>query len=101
MSPVRATIQAEMDLFHAVEQFLGCNFPTLPVVEDDRLVGRLSRKELLRAVQRFVSGYEKTRRQRIQVAAAGAQRPKSIEAMQRSAGRLSREVLADLFSRFR
>ena len=99
MSEIRVVVAASMDLFQTAEQFLCCNFPTLPVVEDERLVGRLSRKEMLRAVRNFIQ-----LDQRQQLAAHRARdlnRPKSIEGMQQAAAKLGRAGLADLFSRNR
>ena len=106
MSTVRVVIEARMDLFQIVKQFLGCNFPTLPVVRVDKvrgdtLLGRLSRKELLRATQRFLSQAERERNRQIKEAARGGERPRSIEDMQQFAARNSPKGLAGLFSRNR
>ncbi|MCH9647345.1 MAG: CBS domain-containing protein [Deltaproteobacteria bacterium] len=99
MSEIRVVVEASMDLFQTAEQYLCCNFPTLPVVDGERLVGRLSRQEMLRAVRDFIQ-----LDMRQQLAAHEAQdlnRPKSIEGMQQAAANLGRKGLADLFSRKR
>jgi len=106
MSTVRVVIEAQMDLFQVVKQFLSCNFPTLPVVRvdeehGDELLGRLSRKELLRATQVFIAHAEKERARHLKAAAKAGERPKSIEEMQQSAASHSAKGLAGLFSRNR
>jgi CBS domain-containing protein len=101
MSTVKVVVEAHMDLFQTVKQFLSCNFPTLPVVQDGRLLGRLSRKELLRATQRFIAQAERERKRHMKEAAKAGERPRSIEEMQQSAASHSRQGLAGLFSRNR
>lgn len=99
MSEIRVVVEASMDLFKTAEQFLCCNFPTLPVVEAERLVGRLSRKEMLRAVRDFIQ--VDMQQQLAAHQARDLSRPKSIEGMQQAAANLGRKGLADLFSRKR
>lgn len=101
MSPIRTVIEARMDIFETAKQFLSCNFPTLPVVEDGRLLGRLSRKDMLRAIQLFIARNEARRLRQMKEAAKAGERPRSIEDMQQTAARFSRKGLADLFSRNR
>lgn len=100
MSPVETALSPDTDMLSAIETFLANNFPLLPVVEDGRLVGRVTRLDLLIAVRALLASEGVVRRADADLAAASS-RPQSIEAMQRSAGRLGRDVLAQLFSRNR
>ncbi len=61
MSKVRATLSVDMDLFAAALVFLDCNFPILPVLDGDRLVGRLTRQELLRRVEALNRSLQRAR----------------------------------------
>jgi CBS domain-containing protein len=45
------TIDAQMDLYEAAKLFIGARRRRLPVVEGGRLVGQLSRRDLLRAIR--------------------------------------------------
>jgi CBS domain-containing protein len=100
MSPLRVILRPTMDMFHAAQQFLQCHFPTLPVVDGDRIVGRLRRQDMLRCIQaRLIEDanryQEKVNRER------AAQRPKSIQAMQETAAASSPKNLARRFTRNR
>ncbi len=101
MSVVRVVLEPDMDIFQTAEQFLCCNFPTLPVVEDGRLVGRLSRKGMLRGVRDFLVENLKQRQKLLAEQARGGERPRSIEEMQQTAARTPPKGLAGLFSRNR
>ena len=101
MSPVRMALEPQMDLFRTVEQFLSCNFPSLPVVEEGKLVGRLSRQELLSGVRSFIAQSLKERQEHLERQAKGAERPRSIEEMQQAAASATKEGLAGIFSRNR
>lgn len=101
MSRVAAVIDPDMDLFRVVEVFLSCNFPTLPVVERGRLVGRLTRQQMLRSIESYMEAVARQKTQELRDHESAIQRPKSIEAMQQTAARHSREGLARLFSRRR
>ncbi len=50
MSAVGATVTVDMDLFVAAREFLGTNFPILPLLEEGRLVGRITRQDLLKQI---------------------------------------------------
>ena len=72
----------------------------LPVVDGDRIVGRLRRQDMLRCIQAHLTAeanryQEKVNRER------AAQRPKSIQAMQETAAASSRKDLARRFTRNR
>lgn len=51
MSEPRAVLTPEMSLFEAANAFLETNFPVLPMAADDRLVGRVTRQDVLRRMQ--------------------------------------------------
>ena len=51
MSEITARLTPQMDLLSASLAFVECNFSCLPVIEDDHLVGRLVRHELLSALE--------------------------------------------------
>lgn len=96
MSPASVTIHAGMNLVQATEAFLRCNFASLPVVEEGRLTGRLSRRDLVRAVNKYVLKLRK-----LAGAEEHADRPRSIEDMQRSAAKQNPSALGRVFSRRR
>ncbi len=50
MSRSVQTLAAETDLVAAAEQFLASSFRRFPVVQDGRLVGQISRADVLRAL---------------------------------------------------
>ena len=84
MSSIKRTVGAEMDLFSIAGVFLESNFPVLPVVEGERLVGRLDRQEMLSHMETFMTSLDvEARRTLHQRADSGA--PRSIETMQRLA----------------
>lgn len=50
MSPDVTTIDADTDLMSAAEFFLNSNFRRFPVLRDGRLVGQISRHDVLRSL---------------------------------------------------
>lgn len=100
-SRVADVLRPGMSLFEATEVFLRGNFPALPVLDDDKLVGRLRRHDLLKGIRQFLRDVEKVRRRAADKQARSAERPSSIEDMQREAGRADPESLSGLFSRNR
>jgi len=81
MSTVKLTLDPEMDLFSAIQAFLANNFPSLPVLEHGQLVGRVSRQDLLRGIQRVeqLIDQEKARAE----ADLRLQKPQTIQDLQR------------------
>ncbi|HVS63909.1 MAG TPA: CBS domain-containing protein [Thermoanaerobaculia bacterium] len=95
MSRVGATVTPDMDLFAVAHVFLQTNFPVLPVTDHrGRLLGRISRQDMLRQVHVFMRRLHKQGR-RLSGLLQG-QKPSSIEAMQRMAASASPDQLADM-----
>lgn len=95
MSTVKVTLTVDMDLFSVAEAFLQTNFPVLPVLERGKLIGRISRLDLLRQIKELERDIE---RERAQEERDRRERddPSSIDRMQRFAGRHTPEQLAEL-----
>lgn len=53
MSEIRFSVQADDDMWRVAELFLETNFSVLPVMEKERLIGRISRQDMLRAIMRL------------------------------------------------
>ena len=51
MTPDPMTISPDMDVYYAAGVFLNNNFRRLPVVEDGKLVGAITRFDILRVIQ--------------------------------------------------
>ncbi len=100
-SAIRVICEPDMDIFRVVEKFLATNFPLLPVVENNKLVGVISRRDTLRGIQQLRSRVDRNRKGFEQTAGTQADRPHSIESMQRSAASQSPEQLARIMGRRR
>lgn len=98
-SPLRVTVEPGMDIFGVTNRFLATNFPLLAVVEDDKLVGVISRRDSLRGVQELRRRLDLARRKLEETAGHQADRPRGIESMQRTAAKQSREQLTRLMGR--
>ncbi len=46
------TIHPDLDIFTVADRFLNCSYRRLLVVEDKKLVGQITRRDLLRAIQK-------------------------------------------------
>ena len=46
-----STIKADDDLYSVVDIFLKNNFRRLPVLQDEKLVGQISRRDILKAIK--------------------------------------------------
>ncbi len=53
MSGINATLQPDNDILTAAMVFLGCNFATLPVTDGDKLVGSITRRDMVTTIQRW------------------------------------------------
>ena len=51
MTDVVLTVEATSDLFSVADKFLKHNFRRMPVVKGKKLVGQISRRDILRAIQ--------------------------------------------------
>jgi predicted transcriptional regulator len=90
MSTIKAEVTPEMDIFAVAHVFLGGNFPVLPVTENGKLVGRVSRQDMLREMQRFI------REQRRAKSEAAAPQRSGIAEMQRLAADATPAQLAQM-----
>ena len=66
MSDVKATVPVEMDLFSAAQAFLDNNFPILPLMDGDKLVGRITRQDLLRQILKLDKELDRRREREIE-----------------------------------
>ncbi len=99
MSPVKAVIHGDMDLLSIADAFLQSNFPVLPVLDGERLVGRISRQDVLQQVQRFLGQQHNERARSEEAQQASRQRPRSIDRLQRLASSHTPEQLASILKR--
>ncbi|MDN5202953.1 CBS domain-containing protein [Fulvivirgaceae bacterium BMA10] len=51
MSPVVKTVSIESDILDVANEFLTTNFRKFPVVNDGKLVGQVSRRDILKAIR--------------------------------------------------
>ena len=98
-SPVKESCKPNLDIFAVTNRFLATNFPLLPVIDDDKLVGVISRRDTLRGVQELRRRLDLARKKREEAAGHQADRPRGIADMQRSAASQSPEQLARLMGR--
>jgi len=98
-SAIRAICEPLMDIFRVADLFLSTNFPLLPVVEGGKLCGVISRRDVLRGVGAFREQMDRERSALESAAGHQADRPRSIESMQRAAANQSRDQLVRLFGR--
>jgi len=96
MSAVSIRLTLDMDLLTAMRGFLQCDFSFLPVIDDGRLVGRLTRNDLLKGMVAWASAIDGEQDER-QSSAPDHQRPSSIEEMQRAAASYTPDQLAEIF----
>ncbi len=100
MSTEFVSCAPDMDFFRVGELFLGCNFPSLPVVEDGSLIGVIERRALLASVNDYRRRLDQARSaEAARAAGRQADRPRGIEASQQAAAHTTREQLVRLFSR--
>lgn len=50
------TVDADMSIIDLAELFMKSSFRRYPVMKDNRLVGQISRKDVLRALEKFSTG---------------------------------------------
>ncbi|HRK34396.1 MAG TPA: CBS domain-containing protein [Candidatus Hydrogenedentes bacterium] len=93
MSEPKVIVTTDMDLFAVAKQFLSTNFAVLPVVENGKPVGRISRQDMLRGIQVMQREAEKEKAKEERTLDSYT-RPRSIGQMQQLAGRLEPRQLA-------
>lgn len=93
MSALSIRLTPEMDLLTAMRGFLQCDFPFLPVIDEGRLVGRLTRNDLLKGMVAWASAIDEEHDER----QSTIKRPSSIEEMQRAAATCTPDQLAEIF----
>ncbi len=99
MSQPDETIDIDMDIFRISEVFLHNNFPMLPVLDEGRLVGCVTRHQMLRGIMQM-SHVEDTETARIEADAREAvNRPRSIGDMQRMFASYSKSQLVSRLGR--
>ncbi|MCU0302606.1 MAG: CBS domain-containing protein [Thermoanaerobaculales bacterium] len=94
--PVRLTPQ--MDLLSASLVFSECNFSCLPVMDDDKLIGRLLRHELLRALENWATEINRELADRV-TRSPDHQRPSAIPHMLKVVGSATREQISQIFKK--
>jgi CBS domain-containing protein len=93
MSKVRVAIEPEMDLFRVSELFLGNNFPMMPVVDEGRLVGCITRQDMLRGIIALTQAWRKVQSKLEEEAGEAVERPTSIQDLQEVFSRYSKHQL--------
>lgn len=84
-SAIRVICEPDLDVFGVTDRFLGTNFPLLPVVDNGKLVGVISRRDTLRGIQELRRRIDHARQKFENSAGRQSDRPSSIESMQRAA----------------
>ncbi|NUM53641.1 MAG: CBS domain-containing protein [Candidatus Hydrogenedentes bacterium] len=86
MSEPKAVVTTDMDLFTVAKQFLDTNFAVLPVLENGKPVGRISRQDMLRGIQQLQRDFARDRAREDEKLKMQSN-PNSIEERQRLVGR--------------
>lgn len=98
MSEINVHLTPDMDLLSAAAGFVDCNFACLPVMDDDQLVGRLVRHELLTAIESWAADINRELAQRA-TAAPGHERPSAISHMLKVVGSHTRQQISQVFKK--
>lgn len=93
MSEVRIAIEPEMDLFRVSELFLGNNFPMLPVVDEGKLVGCITRQHILRGILDLTHAWRQVQSKLEEEAGEAVERPSSIQDLQEVFSKYSKHQL--------
>ena len=101
MSVVRLAVEPEMDLFRVSELFLDNNFPMLPVVDEGKLVGCISRQDMLRGIMELTHAWRRVQSKLEEEAGEAVERPSSIQDLQEVFSRYTKGQLVRRFGRRR
>ncbi len=94
LSALNRNVEIDMDLFRITELFLENNFPMLPVVDNGKLVGCITRQHVLRGIIEFSRTTDEEDDSKAEdIASEAVSRPRSIADMQRAFASLSRDQL--------
>lgn len=96
MSTLEVNVTPDMDLLTAARAFLECNFSCLPVMDGDKLVGRLTRHDCLKGIEKWATEINKERSGRL-TKTSGPERPSAMGEIQKVASSHSREQLSQIF----
>ena len=96
MSELGVAVTPEMDLLTAARAFMECNFSCLPVMQGDSLVGRLTRHDCLKAIEKWATEINKERAKRMK-STSGHDRPSAMGEIQKVASSHSRKQLTQIF----
>jgi CBS domain-containing protein len=98
MSPLEVMVTPQMDLLTAARAFLECNFSCLPVMDGDKLVGRITRHDVLFFNETATTEIYTERAGRL-TKTPDHERPSAMEEIQRVAASHSREQLSQIFKK--
>lgn len=96
MSPLEVIVTPEMDLLTAARAFMESNFSCLPVLDGDRLVGRITRHDVLRGLEKWATEINKERAGRL-TKTPDHERPSAMQEIQKVAASHTREQLSQIF----
>lgn len=98
MSPLNVAVSPEMDLLTAARAFLECDFSCLPVLDGDRLVGRVTRHDVLKGMEKWATEINRERAVRMKPGSP-CERPSAMGEIQKVASSHTREQLEQIFRR--
>jgi predicted transcriptional regulator len=98
MSRLEVLVTPEMDLLTAARAFLECDFACLPVLEGDRLVGRVTRHDVLKGMEKWATEINKERATRLKQTSPH-ERPSAMEEIQKVAASHTPEQMSQIFRR--
>lgn len=98
MSRLEILVTPDMDLLTAARAFLECDFACLPVLEGDRLVGRVTRHDVLKGMEKWATEINKERATRLKQTSPH-ERPSAMEEIQKVAASHTPEQMSQIFRR--
>lgn len=96
MSSLEVIVTPDMDLLTAARAFLEVNFSCLPVMDGERLVGRLTRHDTLKGIEKWATEINKERASRL-TQTSPHERPSAMGEIQKVAASHTREQLSQIF----